>query len=44
VETKKLTKSSSFDIHSPLGVAGIRGTAFRLRADDSKQTLDVIRG
>ena len=44
VETKKLTKSSSFDIHSPLGVAGIRGTAFRLRVDDSKQTLDVIRG
>jgi len=44
VETKKLTKSSSFDIHSPLGVAGIRGTAFRLRVDDSKQSLDVIRG
>ena len=44
VETKKLTKSSSFDIHSPLGVAGIRGTAFRLRVDDSQQTLDVIRG
>ena len=35
VETKKLTKSSSFDDHSPLGVAGIRGTAFRLRVDDS---------
>jgi len=25
-------------------VAGIRGTAFRLRVDDSKQTPDVIRG
>jgi hypothetical protein len=44
VETKKLNKSSSFDIHSPLGVAGIRGTAFRLRVDKSKQSLDVIRG
>ena len=44
VETKKLNKSSSFDIHSPLCVAGIRGTAFRLRVDKSKQSLDVIRG
>ena len=44
VETKKLNKSSSFDIHSPIAVAGIRGTAFRLRADDNGQALDVIRG
>ena len=44
VETKKLNKSSSFDIHSPIAVAGIRGTAFRLRADDNGQSLDVIRG
>ena len=44
VETKKLNKSSSFDIHSPVAVAGIRGTAFRLRADDNGQSLDVIRG
>jgi len=44
VETKKLNKSSSFDIHSPVAVAGIRGTAFRLRADDNGQALDVIRG
>ena len=44
VETKKLNKSSSFDIHSPEAVAGIRGTAFRIRADDNGQALDVIRG
>ena len=44
VETKQLNKSSSFDIHSPVAVAGIRGTAFRLRADDNGQALDVIRG
>ena len=30
VKTKKLDKKSSFDINSPLGTAGIRGTEFQL--------------
>ncbi|MFL2939054.1 MAG: FecR domain-containing protein [Opitutales bacterium] len=30
VKTKKLDKQSSFDINSPLGTAGIRGTEFQL--------------
>lgn len=31
-------------MHSPLAVASIRGTAFRLRVDESMESLDVIRG
>jgi hypothetical protein len=30
VKTKKLSKNSSFDINSPIGTAGIRGTEFQL--------------
>ena len=30
VKTKKLNKRSSFDINSPVGVAGIRGTEFQM--------------
>ena len=30
VKTKKLNKGSSFDINSPVGVAGIRGTEFQM--------------
>ena len=30
IKTKKLNKSSSFDIYSPLGTAGIRGTEFQM--------------
>ena len=30
VKTKKLNKGSSFNIHSPVGTAGVRGTEFQL--------------
>ena len=44
VETKKLDKGSTFDINGPVAVAGIRGTAFRLRASEGEQALEVLRG
>ena len=42
VKTKKLNKRSTLDIHSPVGVAGIRGTEFQmgLQSDGALQ-LDV---
>ena len=33
VQTKKLNKKSNFEINSPLGVAGIRGTEFKIGFD-----------
>jgi len=33
VKTKKLDKSSSFDIYSAVGVAGIRGTEFQMQSN-----------
>jgi hypothetical protein len=33
VQTKKLNKKSNFEISTPLGVAGIRGTEFKMRFD-----------
>jgi hypothetical protein len=44
VETKKLDKGSTFDIYGPVAAAGIRGTAFRLRASEGEQALEVLRG
>jgi hypothetical protein len=42
VKTKKLARNSSFDINSPLGTAGIRGTEFQLGMDPSQgMQLDV---
>ena len=42
VSTKKLDKQSSFDINSPLGTAGIRGTEFQMALDSSQGVqLDV---
>ena len=42
VKTKKLNKSSRFDIESPIGTAGIRGTEFQLGYDASSGVeLDV---
>jgi hypothetical protein len=42
VKTKKLNKSSSFDINSPLGVAGIRGTEFQMASTPGQGVqLDV---
>ena len=44
VETKKLDKGSTFDIYGPVAAAGIRGTAFRLRASEGEQSLEVLHG
>ena len=44
VETKKLDKGSTFDIYGPVAATGIRGTAFRLRASEGEQSLEVLRG
>ncbi|MDG1326593.1 MAG: FecR domain-containing protein [Opitutales bacterium] len=33
IKTKKLDKASSFDINSPVGVAGIRGTEFQMQSN-----------
>ena len=42
VKTKKLNKASSFNIDSPVGVAGIRGTEFQMAAQPDKGVqLDV---
>jgi hypothetical protein len=42
VKTKKLNKSSSFEIMSPLGVAGIRGTEFQMSSSSEQGVqLDV---
>ena len=42
VKTKKLNKLSSFNIDSPVGVAGIRGTEFQMAAQPDKGVqLDV---
>ena len=42
MKTKKLSRNSSFDINSPVGTAGIRGTEFQLGVDPSKgMQLDV---
>lgn len=42
IKTKKLNKSSSFDIYSPLGTAGIRGTEFQMALDPTQGVqLDV---
>jgi len=42
VKTKKLKKSSNLSIHSPLGVAGIRGTEFQMASNAGQGVqLDV---
>ena len=44
VDVKKLKKKSNFEIISPLGVAGIRGTSFRLSASANSTKLSVLTG
>ena len=44
VDVKKLKKDSNFDITTPLGVAGIRGTEFSLLAGKDSTTLFVLNG
>lgn len=43
-QVKKLKKSSNFEISTPLGVAGIRGTTFRLRVAKDLARLSVLEG
>ena len=44
VQVKKLNKGSSFSVRSQVGVAGIRGTKFRLSSRDGKAELSVTEG
>jgi hypothetical protein len=44
VDVKKLKKESSFRVNSPLGVAGIRGTQFRILSENEKVELSVLKG
>ena len=44
VDVKKLKKESSFRVNSPLGVAGIRGTQFRIFSENEKVELSVLKG
>ena len=44
VDVKKLEKKSNFEITTPLGVAGIRGTSFGLNVDSGSTGLSVLSG
>jgi formylglycine-generating enzyme required for sulfatase activity len=44
VDVKKLKKSSSFEISTPLGIAGIRGTVFKILSLADTTTLSVLSG
>lgn len=44
VDVRKLKKKSSFEISSPLGVAGIRGTSFGLSVSSNMTKLLVLTG
>ena len=44
VDVRKLKKKSNFEITTPLGVAGIRGTSFRLSVSDDSANLAVLSG
>jgi hypothetical protein len=44
VDVKKLKKESSFIVNSPLGVAGIRGTQFKIFSESEKVELSVLDG
>ena len=44
VDVRKLKKKSNFEITTPLGVAGIRGTSFRLSVSEDSANLAVLSG
>ncbi len=44
VDVKRLRKKSNFEITTPLGVAGIRGTSFKLLASAESTDLSVLTG
>ena len=44
VDVKKLNKDSTFEINTKLGVAGIRGTSFRIICSEDRSILTVLSG
>ena len=44
VDVKKLDKKSSFNVQSQLGVAGIRGTQYRILATSESAQISVLEG
>ena len=44
VDVRKLKKKSNFEISSPMGVAGIRGTSFGLSVSSNTTKLSVLTG
>ena len=44
VDVRKLRKKSNFEITSPLGVAGVRGTSFSLSSSADSTKLSVLNG
>lgn len=44
VDVRTLEKKSNFEIKTPLGVAGIRGTSFRLLISEQSTKLTVLTG
>ena len=44
VDVRKLKKKSNFEISTPLGVAGIRGTSFSLSVSADSTNLSVLTG
>ena len=41
VDVKKLNKDSSFELLSSLGVAGVRGTQFKIKLDKSQNSIST---
>ncbi|MBT3638373.1 MAG: SUMF1/EgtB/PvdO family nonheme iron enzyme [Opitutae bacterium] len=44
VDVKKLKKSSNFEVSTPLGTAGIRGTVFKIHSLSESAKLSVLTG
>lgn len=44
VTVSKLAKGSSFEVASPTTIAAVRGTSFRVTADENSSRIDVLSG
>ncbi len=44
VTVSKLAKGSSFEVASPTTIAAVRGTSFRVTADETSSRIDVLSG
>ncbi len=42
VTVSKLAKGSSFEVASPTTIAAVRGTSFRVTADENSSRIDVL--